>query len=188
MEIAELLRLSHVKRWGIVNTARVQSVAEHSFNVALIVLAIARKAWPGPEAPPNNLMATTLMTVALLHDAEEVRTGDAPTPYKLRLKDQGAKDALADVKAEILRDLLGERMLGVIHEVEDDPEGGWLLKAADFIESIWFIKIEGQGLHGQKVREYLTELFGRHMEACPSPALRTAAEDIYVQCFKEGYN
>ena len=41
LSIKDLLRAGHVKRWQIVRTVRDQTLAEHSFNVAMISIELA---------------------------------------------------------------------------------------------------------------------------------------------------
>jgi hypothetical protein len=73
----DLLRLAFVPRWSIVPMLRPQSVAEHSFNVAVIGADLAQ-AW----APDRPLMTNYVMVMGLLHDAEEAVTGDIPGNFK----------------------------------------------------------------------------------------------------------
>lgn len=72
------LRAYLVPRWGIISMSRKQSVAEHSYNVAIIV------GWLCAVVRMDD--ADTLMAVqhALMHDADEVYTGDIPSPSKNR--------------------------------------------------------------------------------------------------------
>jgi len=78
MLIQDKLRASSVKRWHIITTSRSQSLAEHSFNVAQISLAILdemrcgmREYWGGKVAQ-----------IALDHDLHEIIEGDAPSTTK----------------------------------------------------------------------------------------------------------
>ena len=77
MTLAEQLRLQVVQRWNIVHTVKTQSVAEHSFNVVLIVREMCYKI---PTIDP--LDRKSLMIRALDHDMEEVFTGDLPSTSK----------------------------------------------------------------------------------------------------------
>ena len=77
MTLAEQLRLQVVQRWNIVHTVKTQSVAEHSFNVVLIVREMCSKI---PTIDP--LDRKNLMIRALDHDMEEVFTGDLPSTSK----------------------------------------------------------------------------------------------------------
>jgi hypothetical protein len=70
------LRLSFVFRWCIVKTARTQSVAEHSFNVAVVTEKLCRVMRLGDAA------TGMIVREALFHDRYEVYTGDIPSPAK----------------------------------------------------------------------------------------------------------
>jgi len=73
------LRLQYVPRWVIVNMDRKQSVAEHSFNVALIVKYIYEAKFKGSY---NVEVMNSMMIEALFHDGDEIYTGDIPSPAK----------------------------------------------------------------------------------------------------------
>jgi hypothetical protein len=70
------LRLDRVKRWGIISMDKAQSVAEHSFNVAVITEIIAYEL--GMTEPDVN----QLVIDAIYHDCDETYTGDIPSPAK----------------------------------------------------------------------------------------------------------
>jgi len=70
------LRLSFVPRWCIVKCSRTQSVAEHSFSVAVIAEKLCRIMKVGDEA------TGVVVRKALFHDRYEVYTGDIPSPAK----------------------------------------------------------------------------------------------------------
>lgn len=77
----ELRDLAFVPRWVIARTIRGQSVAEHSFYVAVYADEIARIiGWPGSNQVGDCRLE--LMRAALWHDAEECCTGDIPGPAK----------------------------------------------------------------------------------------------------------
>lgn len=69
----QVMRLYNIKRWGIVEMSKSQSVAEHSYNVAMISMGIC----VAIKEPVNEAM-----TLALVHDLPELVTGDIPTPVK----------------------------------------------------------------------------------------------------------
>ena len=75
----EVMRLSNLKRWGIVEMSRSQSVAEHSYNVVMISAYIVDKL-------PNEIKPAGLREIvvnwSLVHDLPELVTGDIPTPIK----------------------------------------------------------------------------------------------------------
>jgi hypothetical protein len=71
------LRLDRVKRWGIISMDKAQSVAEHSFNVAIITeIIMASMGFIQEEI-------NTIVMEALHHDENESRTGDIPSPAKV---------------------------------------------------------------------------------------------------------
>lgn len=76
-EIPEL-RLSLIKRWGIIKMSREQSVAEHSYNTAII----AMKLYDILEGESCCVPKNKLIVDALLHDCGEIYTGDIPSPAK----------------------------------------------------------------------------------------------------------
>ena len=70
------LRANSVRRWHIVNTARSQSVAEHSYNVAVICMAILNQLNMG------DYWGDKCCRLAIEHDQDEVVTGDIPSNSK----------------------------------------------------------------------------------------------------------
>lgn len=75
----EVMRLSNLKRWGIVEMSRSQSVAEHSYNVAMIAAYIVDRL-PNEIRPAG--LRETVVNWSLVHDLPELTTGDIPTPVK----------------------------------------------------------------------------------------------------------
>ena len=73
LQIQDIMRASHTKRWTIVQTAVNQSLAEHTFNVVMIARAISKAA---------NIDDAQIIKYALEHYLDEIRTGDMPTPAK----------------------------------------------------------------------------------------------------------
>lgn len=76
----EVMRLSNIQRWGIIEMSRSQSVAEHSYNVTMISDQIIENI---VEDHPyyENFRRSAIMW-ALHHDLPELCTGDIPTPVK----------------------------------------------------------------------------------------------------------
>jgi len=71
------LKLSHVPRWSIVDMTKTQSVADHSFRVALIANYIA------DELTILKDRKSVLFITALFHDINEAKTGDIPSTCKV---------------------------------------------------------------------------------------------------------
>lgn len=137
----DLLRASHTKRWTIVNTTRQQTLAEHLFNVAMISEKLAQAI--GWDCVINTDNFLKLQTWALMHDIPEVYTGDIPTPFKRALRRQGTDiEAIEDEFAEGYEDIAAEA---------EGTEYGMIVKIADMLEAIWFLKDHGVGMHARKV-------------------------------------
>lgn len=79
MNIHERLRLMQVKRYGIFHMNRDQSVAEHSFNVAMIALELI-------EPVDDDDLYLKVLGYSLVHDMDEILSGDIPSPFKRKLR------------------------------------------------------------------------------------------------------
>ncbi len=73
--IRKLRGLSHTWRWNFHPRVRQESVAEHSFWVAIIVNELV-------TAKELDAIRADCLAYALYHDAEESVTGDLPNPVK----------------------------------------------------------------------------------------------------------
>lgn len=71
-DLLELRDAAAVQRWHTMRTLRTQSVGEHSFGVAQLVLWVC----------PNH--SRRLLEAALAHDLPELHTGDIPAYVKWR--------------------------------------------------------------------------------------------------------
>lgn len=71
--------MKYINRWGLMRNTRVENVAEHSFQTAVIAHALAciEKTVFGGKADPEKAVA-----LAVYHETAEVITGDLPTPVK----------------------------------------------------------------------------------------------------------
>lgn len=73
-QVKELRDAGIVQRFHTARVLRHESVAEHSFNVAQLVMALT-----------CGQASRDLILAALMHDMGEYKTGDIPSPVKLRL-------------------------------------------------------------------------------------------------------
>jgi len=80
--LSKALSLAHVPRWCIVDTIKNQSVAEHSYNVTVIAMAIYDQIRLYINETGN--LKINILEKALLHDIKESITGDIPSPMKCR--------------------------------------------------------------------------------------------------------
>ena len=155
INVQDALRAQHTKRWTLVNTAKDQSIAEHMFNVAMIARHICAKA--GIHGDEQN----QITMAALLHDIDEVVTGDIPAPTKGRIRHQLGKD-VNDLEVTVDLHHKGNNNGSVIETI---------IKYADYIESIWFIDENGIGRHAGRVGRDLVDAFWAYREQLPSELL-----------------
>lgn len=83
MVLGDLNRLKFVRRYSTCLNGHDETVAEHSFYVAMYGLLIAR--WHNSKATVlEELSVASVLEKCLIHDMEEARTGDMPRPFKYR--------------------------------------------------------------------------------------------------------
>ena len=109
--LMELQNLDRVPRMGYAlrGVADAESVAEHTFHVALLVWALA------PSTP--GVDTRRALELALVHDLAEVRTGDLPMTAARYLPD-GAKASAEAPALAVLLAPLGERAAALAAELE----------------------------------------------------------------------
>ena len=147
LSLAEQLRASHVKRWQIVNVSRTQNLAEHHFNVTLIVGQLARHCRDKQLLDPQY--ALRLMHWSLSHDMVEVRTGDTPTPYKRVLRQVGGQDIIDQSEEVVDPGYIADKRRVAGSPIE------MYVEIADLIEAIWFLHDHGIGQNALDVQSGL---------------------------------
>lgn len=162
--VAEFLRASHITRWGIVQTARQQSIAEHQYRVWLLV-----QHW-APLAGLNVVEKRCASQLALIHDLPEIRTGDAPTPHKT----PEVKAYLAEVERQILPEL---------HQTEQHASARVkdFVKFCDTAEAVLFLRVNGLGKHAADVRDLLEQqMLDRLGHSAIDPACQQALIESFI--------
>lgn len=141
-------RMRLIERWSLMRSFSKENVCEHSFQVALIVQAlffIRKHELASPTLPECPLDLGNLLSLALLHDATEVITGDLPTPVKYYNPEIKASYRLVeDLAARRLLDLLGSEVLRDEYAPYINPETSGtedklaklFIKAADKISAL----------------------------------------------------
>jgi putative hydrolase of HD superfamily len=137
--VLEVISLKRMPRtgWGTRGVPHVESVAEHTFGVGFLVLALADLLRAQVDSEPLDLEKA--LSMALLHDLAEVRLTDLPTSAVQLLPDVVKSQA----EAQAINDLLallpsGMRLEELWREFEDasSPEGR-LLRDADKLEMMF---------------------------------------------------
>ena len=160
MNLRDVYRANDVFRWQIVKTARRQSVAEHSFAVAMIGARIC-------ALMGRTDLRDVVVWRSLCHDLPEVLTGDMATP---------------------LKELIGEEARGRLAEFEHNIsilEGGYsrtslvvsIVKAADLVEAAKFLYENNTNSHGRGVLSRIQE----RIEHLPDELIRAAAAQAYEE-------
>ncbi len=125
----DIFALSNVTRWHHTATKRRQSVAEHSYNVAMLAQRIAAEI---DMIPPHFAWVAT---AALVHDLPEVDFGDIPAPTKLFLDHNlGSLESIDECTTAMFylrRKMSPPPIPRPVHE---------LVKLADLLEAlIWYV-------------------------------------------------
>lgn len=155
-----VMRFQAVKRWHMVDTTKIQTLAEHSANVALLATYIAHTA-PEMYFGPSELVTFR----ALVHDIPEVFTGDVPSHSKKWLT--GFKE---------LEEAVTPRWYTAT--VSEDLK--LLIKLCDLADGIRFIDIHGvdsTATHAQEgLRKQLDDRFNDAADMWP--------DNVYMHVFK----
>lgn len=129
-------RLKTVTRSAFTSTGEVESVAEHSWRLALMASLVA------PEFP--DVDASRLVRMCLVHDLGEAIGGDIPAPEQARRRADGALEGKSAAErrdlltlVEPLPQSLRDEVLGLWDEYESAATPtAKLAKALDKLETI----------------------------------------------------
>ena len=147
------------KRWHTTDHNGSQSLASHSFNVAMFGVALAEKVLGSDFTDIDELK---LVRYALHHDISEMVCGDQPAPYKRALRKR-----LPEVHA------VQEALEAEIHpkgaQFKEDIKGTPLMslvKLSDLLDALHFIVIKGQATSQndrivEKLNQYIVEEISR---------------------------
>lgn len=131
-------RMKYIRRWSLMHASRTESLSEHAADTAILahtLCLIARKITGTPVRPE------TVAVAALYHDAQEILTGDMPTPVKY--KNERLRKAYKALEAESAAALLGylpaqlrDEMAGYVTGSRLTEAEEKLLKAADRLSAL----------------------------------------------------
>jgi 5'-deoxynucleotidase YfbR-like HD superfamily hydrolase len=140
----EMRDAAHINRWSILRRSRNQSIAEHSYYVAVYCVEIAEYIdWEGDRH--------LLLRHALAHDLPEIWSGDLPGPTKRAITDT---QRLHDFEYAQMHKILP------FHRPYCRAEGeiGRILEVADRLEATLFLADEW-GMGNKSVGD-IEDLFG----------------------------
>ena len=131
---ALLARLRYIQRWGLMRNTVAENVQDHSAQVAMVAHALALMA---KHQFGKDLDANSIGMLALYHDADEVYTGDIPTPVK-KADSQSAQvhERIGQVARDALLKQLPQRWqphYSAVLNPDKDSYAYKLVKAADKI-------------------------------------------------------
>ena len=131
-------RMKYIRRWSLMHSARPETLSEHTTETAILAHTLCLIA---QEVTGTPVRPETVAVAALYHDAQEILTGDMPTPVKY--KNERLKNAYKALETES-----AVAMLGLLPPALRQPMAGYmtgrilteaeqrLLKAADRLSAL----------------------------------------------------
>lgn len=161
---AYLSRMKYISRWGLMRNTVTENIQEHSLQTAILAHALAilhnkLRAEGEPELNPERACL-----YAVFHDANEIITGDLPTPIKyfnpvIQANYHKIEDFSKDKLLSMLPAELQPEYQGIFFYETCDPSYYPVVKAADRLSA--YIKCEEEVKAGNgeftKARESVME-------------------------------
>jgi 5'-deoxynucleotidase len=167
---AYLARMKFIQRWGLMRNTSTENIQEHSLQVAMVAHALALIANQRLGREAVDPARTALL--AVFHDAEEVITGDVPSPIKYF--NPAVRDAVGDLSGVAKRKLLDMAPDALRPAYESlffaeaaDAEGWRLVKLADKICA--YLKCVEEAKAGNREFERAEESIRRGLERLADP-------------------
>lgn len=181
---AYLARMKFIQRWGLMRNTSSENIQEHSLQVAMIAhaLALLHNERVGREAV--DPARTALLGV--FHDAEEVITGDVPSPIKYF--NPQVRDAVADLGVVARRKLLEmappalrDAYAPLLFARPEDADAWRLVKLADKLCA--YLKCVEEAKAGNREFERAEASIRRDLEALADPEVGRFMA-LYVPSFR----
>jgi 5'-deoxynucleotidase len=135
---AMMARMKYIDRWALMRNSTTENISEHSLEVAMLAhgLAIISN-----EKCGNDFDINKIVLMGLYHDANEIITGDMPTPVKYY--DENIKEAykrVENVASHTLMNKLPDYMQPYYRPLffqKEGMEAEWrIVKAADKLSAL----------------------------------------------------
>ena len=134
---AFLSRMKYIMRWGLMRNTQTENIQEHSLQVAVIAhsLAVIRNTFFEGNVNPERIAV-----LAMYHDANEIITGDMPTPIKYYNPEisrvyRDVEDVSKDKLISMLPQELKESYRSILFFEDEDELHFKIVKAADRISA-----------------------------------------------------
>lgn len=167
--IEAAMRFASIRRWHMLDLTRVQTLAEHSANVALLAYVITIT---GPDMFFGP--AAVVATHALLHDVGEVFTGDMPTPTK-----KNFRQSMDELERSVTPKFL-------IRNTEQHVR--LLIKVCDIADGIRFLLQHGGGaIHNHAIsglRSQLHQKFSQMAQEWPGHVYSHVIDKVCLYAFE----
>lgn len=160
LKAKDIMRVGHVNRFQIVRTQRSQTLGEHMYIVTMLAEIIFERMIKSMDSEHGMKMNINSLHLLLLkwgmrHDLPEVVIGDIATPVKRAIQRLMDKDPILEFEYEI------DPEYKKIHQMVIGTEIWYIVKIADIIEAIVFLKTEGIGSHAKLVGDKLEIRFNK---------------------------
>lgn len=96
-----IFRQRYIRRWGLMRNTKEETLSEHSYEVAVLTHALCTI---GNKYFDKSYDTDKAVSYALFHDAQEVYTGDMPTPAKYY--NEGMRRNYAEIEENATKKLL----------------------------------------------------------------------------------
>ncbi len=139
---ATVSRMKYISRWALMRSTREENLSEHSLEVAMIAHGLCTI---GNVRYGRHLDADRAALIGLYHDAQEIITGDMPTPVKycndtIRDAYQAVEKHAAEQLLSRLPEDLRQEYERILTTPEKEAEEEWylrrLVKAADKLSAL----------------------------------------------------
>jgi len=158
----ELRELSFVPRWPIVRTIKVQSVAEHSYYVALYACQIGELLQKEGEWKGDIGL---LLKYALYHDVEEVFMSDIPGPVKRAATNSESVNVFVEKEMTKRFGTEWEIYSSLSEDLIELNHVKNIVKVADILDEVFFLAAEIQ-LGNGSVKNVYKNSVTRLEQAC----------------------
>ena len=135
---AMISRMKYIERWALMRNAERENISEHSLEVAMIAHALAVL---GNRRLGKSYDADRAALIGMYHDANEIITGDMPTPVKYYSNEMqtlfhGIEDRAAESLLSMLPGDIRADYEDIFFPKGDDEPLRKLVKAADKISAL----------------------------------------------------